>query len=92
MGKLGSRMKESSLEDAGDEAGSIRDPAAFISSSSGSDVILGLLDVEEAGSGNCHLLLGSKVMREAMEAFLWHQVYQHSLCEVLRSALFLMGV
>lgn len=41
----------------------------------GSDSILGALDLEDEGAGNWQLLLGSKVMREAKEAFLWHQVY-----------------
>lgn len=49
------------------------------------------------GYGGCRcweltITLGNKVMMEAMEAHLWHQVYQHSFHEALRSALLLMGV
>lgn len=47
---------------------------------------------EECRCWNQQLLLGSKVVREEIEVFLWHQLYQHSLCEALRSAPFLMGV
>lgn len=66
--------------------------AAFTPSSNGSNSILRVLGVENASAGNQQLLRGSKVMREEMEIFPWHQLYQHSLCEVLRSAPFLMGV
>jgi len=33
-----------------------------------------------------------RFMRKAREAFLWHQIYQHSSCEELRNALFQVGV